>query len=175
MDYGKIIVREDGSYVITKSGMPYHVPNSRDYKDLWKDVDAYAKSNPECVTKEPPYVVSLAEQKAAKLAEINSEYNAATSSLVATYPSTELLTFDKQENEARVWKSDNSVATPFLDGLAKARGIDKAELVDRVIAKADVFQTAVATLTGLRQKYEDQLGVATTAEEIEAIVPEYSV
>ncbi len=118
---------------------------------------------------------TLDEIKDAKLAEINGKYNVATSDLVSTYPSTELLTFDKQEKEARQWKADNSVATPFLDGLALARGIDKAELVDRVIAKADAFEKAVATLTGLRQKYEDQLALAQTAEDIAAIVPEYSV
>lgn len=113
--------------------------------------------------------------KSAKLAEINTTYNAATSALVATYPQTELLTFDKQEKEARSWYVDNSVATPFLDGLALARGIDKAELVRRVIAKSDAFQTAVATLTGLRQRYEDQLSMATTAEEVAAIVPVYDI
>lgn len=113
--------------------------------------------------------------KVAKLSEINTNYNTATSALVATYPQTELLTFDKQEKEARAWDADNSVATPFLDGLALARGIDKAELVRRVIAKSDAFQTAVATLTGLRQRYEDQLSMATTAEEVEAIIPEYSL
>ena len=118
---------------------------------------------------------TLDELKVAKLAEVNEAYDVATSSLVSTYPDTELLTFDKQEKEAREWKADNSVETPFLDGLAKARGIDKAELVDRVIAKADAFEKAVATLTGLRQKYEDQLALAKTAEDIAAIVPEYQV
>lgn len=118
---------------------------------------------------------SLENLKSAKLAEINVAYDKVVSGVVATYPDMELLTFDKQEKEARQWKADSSAATPFLDGLAKARGIDKDELVDRVIAKADAFQTAVATLTGLRQKYEDQLALAQTAEDIAAIVPEYSV
>ena len=113
--------------------------------------------------------------KEEKLFEINASYNSATSAIVSTYPSTELLTFDKQEKEARSWDADNTVATPFLDGLALARGIDKAELVRRVIAKSDAFQTAVATLTGLRQRYEDQLSMATTAEEVAAIVPVYDI
>lgn len=118
---------------------------------------------------------TLDELKAAKLNEINGMYDAATSSLVSTYPLTELLTFDKQEKEARSWNADNAAATPFLDGLALARGIDKAELVRRVIAKSDAFQTAVATLTGLRQRFEDQIAMATTAEEVDAIVPVYDI
>lgn len=117
----------------------------------------------------------LDEIKDAKLAEINGKYNVATSALVSTYPSTELLTFDKQEAEARAWQADNSVSTPLIDALALGRGIDKAELVRRIIAKADAFAVATGYLTGQRQKYEDQLESATTAEEIAAIVPEYTM
>ena len=118
---------------------------------------------------------TLEELKEAKLAEINSVYDEATSSLVSTYPQTELLTFDKQEAEARAYSADPSASTPFLSGLAKARGITLDDLVGRVIAKSEAFEAAVATLTGQRQRYEDLLGVATTAEEIAAIVPEYKL
>ena len=136
------------------------------YVELWKA----EKQRLDDIINRP---LTLEELKTVKLAEINSLYDAATSSLVATYPQTELLTFDKQEKEAREWKVDNSVETPFLDGLALARGIDKAELVDIVIAKADAFETAVATLTGLRQRYEDQLTLAQTEEDVAAIIPNY--
>lgn len=50
MNFGNIIVREDGSYVIN-NGM-YHVPNEGEYADLWVQVDEYAKANPDKVTKE---------------------------------------------------------------------------------------------------------------------------
>lgn len=93
--------------------------------------------------------------------------------LVSTYPQTELLTFDKQEHEARAWTTDNAVETPLVDMLAAGRQLDKAELVRRIIVKADAFALATGYLTGQRQRYEDLLRAATTAEEIEAIVPEY--
>ncbi len=118
---------------------------------------------------------TLDELKAAKLEEVNASYDTATSALVSTYPSTELLTFDKQENEARAWLADNTTSTPLIDALALGRGIDKAELVRRIIAKAGAFAVATGYLTGQRQKYEDQLEAATTAEEIAAIVPEYTM
>lgn len=118
---------------------------------------------------------TLDELKVAKLAEINSSYDTATSALVSTYPSTELLTFDKQEAEARAWDADNSADTPLVDALALGRGMDKAELVRRIIAKADAFALATGYLTGQRQRYEDLLNAATTAEEIAAIVPEYKL
>lgn len=118
---------------------------------------------------------TIDELRSAKLSEINSLYNTATSSLVSTYPSTELLTFDKQEQEARAWLADNSVSTPLIDALALGRGIDKSELVRRIIAKADAFALATGYLTGQRQRYEDLLDAAATAEEVEAIVPEYTM
>ena len=86
-----------------------------------------------------------------------------------------MLTFDKQEQEARSWLDDNTVSTPLIDALALGRGIDKAELVRRIIVKAEAFATATGYLTGQRQRYEDMLGAATTSEEIAAIVPEYKL
>ena len=116
---------------------------------------------------------TVEELKITKLSEINRKYDAATSALVSTYPQTELLTFDKQEAEARSWTEDNSTKTPLVDMLSAGRQIDKAELVRRIIDKADAFALATGYLTGQRQRYEDMLDAATTAEEVEAIVPEY--
>ena len=138
------------------------------YVELWKA----EKQRLDDIINRP---LTLEELKTVKLAEINSLYDAATSSLVATYPSTELLTFDKQEQEARAWLADDTVATPLIDALALGRGIDKAELVRRIIAKADAFAVATGYLTGQRQGYEDMLDSATTVEEVEAIVPEYKL
>ena len=118
---------------------------------------------------------TIDELRAAKLDEINSTYNTATSSLVSTYPNTELLTFDKQEQEARAWDADNTAETPLVDMLALGRQMDKAELVRRILLKADAFALATGYLTGQRQRYEDLLDAATTAEEIAAIVPEYKL
>ena len=116
---------------------------------------------------------TIDQLKFIKLIKINNAYNEATEGLVKTYPSTEVLTFDKQESEARAWLDDNTVSTPLIDALALGRGIDKAELVRRIIVKAEAFATATGYLTGQRQRYEDLLDAATMAEEIEAIVPEY--
>lgn len=171
-DLSTVFIRSDGSFVVN-NGM-YHVPNFGEWKKLWEEINKYIKKHPEVVTDEPSTPEpTLEEIKILKLGEINSAYDAATSSLVATYPQTELLTFDKQEQEARSYLSDPSASTPFLSGLAKARGITLDDLVGRVIAKSEAFAAAVATLTGQRQRYEDLLTVAKTAEEIEAIVPEY--
>ena len=113
--------------------------------------------------------------KSEKLAEINSTYDAATSSLVATYPQTELLTFDQQESEARAYEADPTAETRLVDMLAKGRQIDKVELVRRIILKSDAFKLAAGYMTGQRQRFEDLLDEAQTVEEVEAIVPEYKL
>lgn len=118
---------------------------------------------------------SLKDTKDEKLVEINALYQQAIATLTPTYPDDERLTFDKQEQEARSWLADNSTSTPFIDALASGRQMDKAELVNRIIAKADAFALASGLLTGQRQRYEDLLDAAETAEDVAAIVPKYSL
>lgn len=113
--------------------------------------------------------------KSRKLTEINDAYQQAIATLTPTYPDDERLTFDKQEQEARAWLADNSTSTPFVDALAAGRQMEKAELVSRIIAKADAFALASGSLTGQRQRYEDMLDVAETADAVAAIVPQYSL
>ena len=118
---------------------------------------------------------TIKKLKAKKLSEINTAYQQAIATLTPTYPDDERLTFDKQEQEARAWLADNSTSTPFIDALAAGRQMDKAELVSRIIAKADAFAIASGLLTGQRQRYEDLLDAAKTADDVAAIVPQYSL
>lgn len=117
----------------------------------------------------------FSQLKIEKLNEINGAYQQAIADMTPGYPDDERLTFDKQEQEARAWLADDTALTPFIDALAAGRQMDKAELVKRIIAKADAFAIASGSLTGQRQRYEDLLDAAETAEEVEAIVPEYSL
>lgn len=117
----------------------------------------------------------LSDLKKAKLSEINAAYQQAIATLTPTYPDDERLTFDKQEQEARAWLADNSTSTPFIDALAAGRQMNKAELVSRIIAKANAFAIASGSLTGQRQRYEDLLDAAETPEDVAAIVPQYSL
>ena len=184
--FGAIKYRHDIKAYITENG--FMVPSPEDesvpafvhaaFDELWYEIAEYAEANPDKVTEEqpaPPYEPTLEDLKGQKLTEINAAYDVAVSALVSSYPSNELLTFDKQESEARAWSADKSADTPLVDALALGRGMDKAELVSRILTKADAFAVATGYLTGLRQKYEDRLGQAHTAEEVAAIVPEYSL
>lgn len=174
--YDSIVRREDGSYVVTSGDIPRHVPNHGFWAEEWSAVDALAREHPELVTdEEPPAPPSLEEVKTARLAEVNAAYDEAVSALVATYPDAELLTFDKQEAEARAWLADSAADTPLIDALAAGRGMDKAELVSRIMKKADAFAVAVGFLTGQRQRYEDEISAAGNAEDVEAVSPDYAL
>lgn len=118
---------------------------------------------------------SLKEAKERKLVEINAACDAALAALTASYPSAELLTFDKQEAEARALVADPSAATPFLTPLAAARGLETETLAQKVIAKADAFTAASAHVIGLRQKDEDRLQAAQSIQEVAAIAPNYTL
>lgn len=172
--YGQIIHRVfDDSYVITKNGLPYHVyPYAAEFAEEWDAVFAYADAHPECVTEEQPYVPpvpTLEQTKAAKLSEINKAADAAIATLTATYPDREISTFDKQESEARAYAADATASTPLLSALAQARGIELSELVQRVIAKADILAMASGSIIGQRQALEDRLDTCTTIEDVQAI------
>ena len=105
-----------------------------------------------------------------KLREINAAADAAISTMTATYPAGEVNTFDKQEAEARAYLADATAPTPLLSALSTARGLELAELVRRVIVKADAFAVASGTIIGQRQALEDRLDLAQTIEEVRAIV-----
>jgi hypothetical protein len=60
----------DNSYVISRNGMPYHVPNQGEFAPLWEQVNAYALAHPEEVTLEyPPSPSPLPEELEAEFIE----------------------------------------------------------------------------------------------------------
>lgn len=115
------------------------------------------------------------EVKKYKLGEINAVANRVLSSLTATYPDMEVSTFDKQESEARAYVANPATPTPLLSALAKARGFELSELVERVIVKADMFAVLSGSIIGQRQALEDRLDTCTTIEEVQAIAVEITL
>lgn len=118
-------------------------------------------------------VKTAAELKADKLTEINAECEKAIAAIKAGYPESEVLSWPKQEAEARAFIADPVAATPLLDALAAARAMDKAELAARVVAKADAFAAYSGQIIGKRQGLEDALDALpedATAEQIAGVV-----
>lgn len=120
---------------------------------------------------EPVLVPTAAAAIATKLTDINASCEGEIAAISAGYPSSEVLSWPKQEAEARAYTADNQAVTPLLDSLSAARGISKAELAGRIIAKADLFAQLSGAIIGKQQALEDQLDAISdglTAEELEA-------
>ena len=108
----------------------------------------------------PPTAAQLALQK---IAAINRTAEQSVSTITDQYPQFEIDTFDAQEREARAWLLNNATATPTLSIIAQGRGITLADLVGRVITKADQFRPFVASIIAQRQALEDQLNAVDLA------------
>lgn len=121
------------------------------------------------VLQDPP-PLTLDEAKAAKLTEINAACDAEIEAIKVSYPDTEVMTWDKQEGEARALVLDATADTPLIDSIASARGLDRVELANRIIANADQFATASGASLGKRQALKDEINAATTVEQVAEIV-----
>lgn len=110
-------------------------------------------------------------QQAIKLKAAKDECDRRIGALVASYPKYEIDTFPKQEAEARAFAADPNAATPLIDTLCANRGIDKAELAARIVAKANLFTEFCGAVIGYRQLLEDELLATSTVAELDAIDP----
>ena len=128
-----------------------------------------ADANGRPVLADPP-PLTLDEAKRVKLAEINAACDAEIGAIKATYPDTEVMSWDKQGMEARALVLDATADTPLIDAIASARGIDRVELANRIIAHADQFATASGASLGKRQKLKDEINAANSVKQVVAIV-----
>jgi hypothetical protein len=112
---------------------------------------------------------ALAIAKAAKLAEINAACDQAISAIKSTYPEAEVLSWAKQEAEARALQGTASVDTPLLDAIASTRGITRTDLASRVMKKSNAFAALTGAVIGKRQELESAISAAETVEAVRAI------
>lgn len=165
---------EDDVYLIpahaTELAPPDFDPSShfcRFVDDAWQ-LEAIPLPEPEPVPAPP----TLEQLKATRITEINGDCEKAIAEITAGYPASEVLSWSKQETEARAYMADSSSDTPLLTALSQARGIPKGDLAARVIAKADAFAALSGSLIGKRQTLEDALVALpadATAEQVAAI------
>ena len=117
----------------------------------------------------------LSALKIEKLAEINWAAEKIALLLTAGYPEFEKQTWESQQREALAWADDDTVATPRIDALAGFRGIDRVLYLQKTLSKVQAFIQASNYLAGTRQKYADQVAAATTAEQVAAVKPLFSL
>lgn len=100
---------------------------------------------------------SFTDVAAAKLREINAYCDAEVAALAAKYPDTEVLSWYRQEREARELQADPQASTPLIDNIAAQRGITREDLASRIITKADDYALEAGAAIGRRQALEDQI------------------
>lgn len=109
---------------------------------------------------------------AKKKAAISGAAEMEISAIKSGYPESEVLSWSKQETEARAYLANNAAAVPLLDAMSGARAMSKAELAARIVAKSDAFAVLSGAVIGKRQKLEDQidaLGNNATQQQLDAI------
>ena len=113
--------------------------------------------------------------KSTKMAEINNQAQAYIDRATGAdqLPVFEVQGWVIQGAEAKAWKADPSAPTPTLDAIAKARGIEPDALRAGAYKKTMMYEGLVAAVTGQRQKYNDLLRAAKTAEAVNAIIVVY--
>lgn len=104
-----------------------------------------------------------------KWLEIQESFKLALDSLVAGTLETERNSWTIQETEARAWKADPNTPVPALLTLSNARGVPLAVLVDKVIAKSDLYKQYYFYFQGIRDRLEDQIKSFTDDQPLERL------
>lgn len=83
--YKNIQKRADGSYVVEKNGMPYHVPNEGEFAEEYEFIDKYAAAYPEEVADyiEPVREEVQQDERLIKLAILEKESNELSQDILA--------------------------------------------------------------------------------------------
>ena len=108
-------------------------------------------------TPEPqPLQVSSDQLRAA----LTTEYERRMQAIAAGYPPSERESWPVQTSEAYALVADPQASTPWIDAASAARGLDRLELARRIIAKDAQYRVVSGTLSGVRQRIEDQIDAA---------------
>lgn len=91
---------------------------------------------------------------------LTAEYERRMQAIAAGYPPSERESWPVQTQEAKALLADANASTPWIDAAATARAIDRIELAQRIVAKDAMYRVFSGTLSGVRQRIEDQIDAA---------------
>jgi hypothetical protein len=107
----------------------------------------------------------LATVQAESRAVVRQEAEDLLRPLLDEYNEPERLSWDRQLEQARAFKADNTANTPMMDALASSRDLTRDQMADKIIGAADTFESQAGAILGLQQAAEDAAKNATTAED----------
>lgn len=97
---------------------------------------------------------------AEKRTALTAEYERRMQAIAAGYPPSERESWPVQTSEAYALLDDPQAPTPWIDAASTARGLDRLELAQRIVAKDAQYRVYSGTLSGVRQRIEDQIDAA---------------
>lgn len=97
---------------------------------------------------------------------LNKKLDKKLESYFNQFSTTEKATWDLQLAEAKAFIADATASTPLLSEIASGRGITVSDLAQKVVEKASVYQTKVASLIGAKQSVESLIQAASTDAEL---------
>lgn len=103
--------------------------------------------------------------RARKMKAINAAFENAMLAVRNEYTESEIMSWPKQEAEAKKWLTDNKYPTPILDLIAEARNVDKLDLINKVIIKSNQYAYATGVAIGRRQHLEDRVALVEVGQE----------
>ena len=108
--------------------------------------------------------------KSSKVNEITTSFNKSVEAITTALPH-EMVSWRKQEDEARAYTADNTTATPFIDAqlITRDLGETKDELIVKIISNTDAYQVAYATLLGKFQNLTHKISTASDIDELALI------
>ena len=107
--YKNIQKKADGSYVLEKNGMPYHVPNKGEFAEEYEFINKYAEAYPEEVTEYQEPVVEQApvDERLVRLAALEKEGNELSQHILAEIATDEdKARFKEVRNEIKAIKAE---------------------------------------------------------------------
>lgn len=107
--YKNIQKKTDGSYVLEKNGMPYHVPNTGEFAEEYDFINKYAEAYPEEVTEyqEPVFEQAPVDERLVRLAALEKESNELSQDILAEIATDEdKARFKEVRNEIKAIKAE---------------------------------------------------------------------
>lgn len=107
--YKNIQKKADGSYVLDKNGMPYHVPNKDEFAEEYEFINKYAEAYPEEITEYQEPVINQApvDERRVRLTALEKESNELSQDILAEIATDEdKARFKEVRNEIKAIKAE---------------------------------------------------------------------
>ncbi len=170
---GEFAVRHDNTAAVLTAD-----PETKEVTQLPSPPDAYHVWDGKTWMLTPEAAArQFTDQKAALLGQAATAAQAFinAASDVDNVPDFELQTWPLQSAEALAWSDDPAAATPVLDTIAAARGIERESLIKKALKKAREDRLLTAHVAGQRQAIAAAINAAANLDALDAVHIAYTL